>query len=1122
MPDNVVNKPPEGAKTSLPVDQWKGQWYQGTGGYWYPTDKPATKSTPPPAPTSAPAPPPAAPAPEAPKPTVPQIEVGIQQNTRETVSQADYARLDREAPLLANILRREGFEAYKRALPQFEATGFRLQQEQVNRTTEAVRVATERARVEAEAKVAPYKDWTAAELQNGRVENGVFTPSPYGVKGGVYTPYPEWAENKIVEAQNKAIKDLKPYLASGTTWLDVIKLVNEGRKSDAVQAAATVGEKSIDVAEAIKDGKEAQLRTLGVSPETIDQAKEYVRYDAIYKTVTGKPMSAQQKEKALNSLTQDFMTKDQTLRLETAKVMASLALDLAPVIGTYRYYQAAKADKRITAMEAVLLGASIAGDILFFTGIGAAVGTAARTAGGLSRTARMTAAVRGAKEASVAYLTAPWQVIRHPVETAKGAVKTVETIVRPSKIPLSATEVSYSTMRLPVKAFASGKEAMQVRDIATLAAIREGKFTSQIGDAKVTFAPARIQQFGGAAVHTTPDVRPFMEGVTITEGREGGLFVAPSLNTRFSMASAFGDMPEGGVRGAVIIRDQAILDTLGGSGKIYRGQVEIEALAKAGIKLPPPSQVLMTRAAKADVSVILKEAKALRLEGRIEEAIALESKAAALTKQGDKLALVVIGKPFTAQEIANLKFMGSLDNIQQMVTPAVRLTRKGKDISGAYDDLNAARREANSLVIEADRLRKAGNVTEAAATEARANELIYRTSQMAERLSSPAVMGGSARLALTMTRDTTLDRAIAEAPGGRIADIDLSQYRTSDIADALQGRPGRAVMTQDARALARGETIERQRLQVTQDSRRMARLDRTETEARRTIEASRQLEAADPRQRIAAEISREKAMRTIERVARDRAALRQEIARRAPMPVVRAPAATPRIPAPPRTEVPPRVPAPPRIEVPPRIPSTPPRTPPPRVPPIKVPPRIPSTPPRTPPPRVPPIKVPPKKPGVLLLGGNESKKRALLKNVEGLIARRRGQLGGKSVWHVHFYPFRDSDRVILLGDPPEGAITYTGPGSTDKSAMVVKGKPPSRMIFEDTGAVDDIIQPTKTRKLDIKSVVDQSVRIPKIRPPKTPRRQTRLNSVRMGKQYYTPIGGHIAISRRPLRRKRYK
>lgn len=110
----------------------------------------------------------------------------------------------------------------------------------------------------------------------------------------------------------------------------------------------------------------------------------------------------------------------------------------------------------------------------------------------------------------------------------------------------------------------------------------------------------------------------------------------------------------------------------------------------------------------------------------------------------------------------------------------------------------------------------------------------------------------------------------------------------------------------------------------------------------------------------------------------------------------------------------------------------------------------------------------------------------MLKQVEGLLAYRRGELKGKgSVWHIAYYPYGPKDKTILYGPAPEGAKMVKGKGSTDKSAKLIRGIQPTKPIFRNTGAVDDVILPTKERKgIIIRSVPDKIS--PRKNPPKYP------------------------------------
>jgi hypothetical protein len=631
-----------------------------------------------------------------------------------------------------------------------------------------------------------YADWTPEELVGGKVtKDGTYIPSPWGYKGGdKFVALPIWAKDKVAQAQLQAVNSLQSYL--------------------------TPDKKGFDVTAAVKAGKEAELRLLGATVNDIDQSKKNIETRM---NTPPTPAGATTKTGVYAKPTNvEPLTPDSSGNRALAGTIGGVALDMLPVVGSVREYQRASADGKWTPAEVGWFAASVGADVLTLSLVGAGAGMAARGAVGLGRWARVAAATRALGTATLAEITAPVEMIRHPVRTVKDIAKLGETLVRPSKIPLAATEVSTATVRLPVKAFRSPEEAMKVRDVGTLAAIREGKFSSQVGDVTLDLSPATIQRVGNpVAIHATPDYRPFLEGLTIQAGREGGLFVAPNLHTRFTMASAFGDMPKStqtGTRGAVIIRDQAILDKLGGSGKVYNGTVEVEALLKAGLDLPKPSQILFTRAPAADVTELLKEASILRQEGKIEDALALERKAKALKTQGDKIALLIIGKPFTAKEISELKIAGALDNIKDIITPPAKLSGKGIN---AYDELNDVRRGASGAILEAQKLRKAGKIEDAIAAEKRADELLSRASRMANRIGSPTSgIGGSLRVALISTNDRTPLTRLSSAQGTRSSTVDLSdrQLRTvSEIYNNRQlGRRAERVAGVISRDIAQRET----------------------------------------------------------------------------------------------------------------------------------------------------------------------------------------------------------------------------------------------------------------------------------------------------------------------------
>jgi hypothetical protein len=107
---------------------------------------------------------------------------------------------------------------------------------------------------------------------------------------------------------------------------------------------------------------------------------------------------------------------------------------------------------------------------------------------------------------------------------------------------------------------------------------------------------------------------------------------------------------------------------------------------------------------------------------------------------------------------------------------------------------------------------------------------------------------------------------------------------------------------------------------------------------------------------------------------------------------------------------------------------------------------------------------------------SDEEKRAFLKTVSGIVARRRGMLNGKAVYHVNYWPYKPENRIILLGEPPEGIRPAEGKGSVQDSATLISGIPPKKPIFSNTGAVDDVISSGGGRIITIRSIKDREVK----------------------------------------------
>lgn len=290
----------------------------------------------------------------------------------------------------------------------------------------------------------------------------------------------------------------------------------------------------------------------------------------------------------VDSTTGEIILKDgrpwqeKYLNAEFAK---DVGIGIIPIAGTYYFWN------RMNPWEK---GASIALDILTLIPFTTAISAGVRAGKG---------AWTSVGRAVLAEVKAPVTSILHPIETVKGLTSPLVTALKPSRIPVTAAEIRYNTVKIPVEAIGNAQDAKQARDILTQKAIQGEKAKIDINGTNIELTPIALQQkIGTAAVSATSDVRPFMAGTTVNTGREGGLFVSPTLHSRFTTSSAFGDMPKGGIPGALIIRDKKILESLQPSGKIYRNTAEVEKVIPSGMNLPAPSQILKMKSTPLEFS----------------------------------------------------------------------------------------------------------------------------------------------------------------------------------------------------------------------------------------------------------------------------------------------------------------------------------------------------------------------------------------------------------------------------------------------------------------------------------------------------------------------------------------
>lgn len=129
----------------------------------------------------------------------------------------------------------------------------------------------------------------------------------------------------------------------------------------------------------------------------------------------------------------------------------------------------------------------------------------------------------------------------------------------------------------------------------------------------------------------------------------------------------------------------------------------------------------------------------------------------------------------------------------------------------------------------------------------------------------------------------------------------------------------------------------------------------------------------------------------------------------------------------------------------------------------------------------------------------EAAKRKRIKESKGAVTYRMGQLHGKDVWHV---VMDTGEHLVVIGRVPEGArIVERGKGSARKTTQRIgrKGFQPFSIKH---GAVTANVRPAPVSRAG----ADISF--------------TPLRSKKIGRQFYTPHGKTILISRRPLTRKR--
>jgi hypothetical protein len=914
----------------------------------------------------------------------------------EWVTKLDYDKLNKASPTSADLLKREGTEALRTNIEQYQ---------KITAAQEAAYQAEEKAFREHLSKDDPYlydiyinKGAAAYNEAVDKREKDLAGinqrfEEKYTEVNGKWVIKSDWEKmpsvykdmiNKegwdsyetYINEYNDALSAVKDYIGPGVIPGPKQSIIDvSGQVTAEKTEAGTMTTGELDIVRYLLDNNDPKyLKTLGATDDDIkatqiyiaathsetDYIKEYFKERGWSTDIPWADFTKETSQKENDEYMAHVKEAQDSLysmvpEKRPSFIVKEIALGMIPVYGTYRYYQRAK-EGGISGSEAGQLAASAVFDVMCVVPVVGQLSAAARgtylagKAGQyLSAGVRLREIGKAAGAITLAEVKAPFTILAHPLDTLKAGLSPIETLLRGKKIPLSAIETKWNTARIPIAAVGDEKTALKLRDSVTDALIHGKNADVTIGDVNVKLSPAAVNRLGKPVmISATPDIRPYMDGAIIGKGKEveiiGGntaimgkgsdLYVSPTFHSRFAETTSTGMQIKDAVPGGLIIRDEKIIARLTPSGKVYRGTAEIEAKLAAGenIDLGKPSQYLMTR-----------------------------------TSYGKKLTLAVYGEPFSAAEIADLKLIGSLDTVKQIFKAPIQVKRLNK----VYDELAGLVEDRAELMREVENYRRAGKAAE-----------LQRASSSLARVNTDI--------------QSTYKNLEAEYKRNRVAIKTLMYRSTTGIA---------------------GYSLDR---------------------------VSNILRSTRPARRIAAETVRSRAaITTPERVTpiikRPRIGINPPV-RITPLP------SSPRMPpSPPDRRIPP---SPPEGRIPPKPPPgrTPPKSP------VKVPPRVPPATPR--PPGV------PKPPIFKLKIMTDKEKRKIIAEANGAIAWRQGQIGGKDRWDVIINPYTQQENyMMVLGATPRGASVIKGPGSAYATARLLYGHRLNRAVNVDSGFQDVKLTP---------------------------------------------------------------
>lgn len=469
---------------------------------------------------------------------------------------------------------------------------------------------------------------------------------------------------------------------------------------------------------------------------------------------------ARSKGMELTESKSEFVARAMKEQGSTGQLVGDFIINMVPIVGTAKNW-----DNMSTGGKA----GSIALDVLTIIPFVSTIAASSRAGLGLSRSVA---------QATMAELKAPFTTLMHPVATGKAAYSAIESLIMPKHIPLQSLEVSYHTIRLPVKAVGGdGKLAMQVRDDIMRKSASGEAPVSEIQGVRASIGTKAVNETVQTVVfHGTDDIRPFLDGVTINSPKEpkaavGGMYVAPSLNSRFSLAKSDGTVTEGGVKGFLMITDPKLIGALRPSGKLYKGTAEMELILPNGVNLPKPSQVVYSRAAN-----------------------------------GEGLTGLVFGPKLTPRQIAQMKVLGAPALVSDIFNPRTtasveqtalfdRYNAQAGRVAGLKKDVKAATNQSTKKALQAD-LRAAERELETLRLSVRRS---YGTSQ---RVGVGAITYGSLFRKPTRSAVRLDPRAVIRGNARSKIDLDPRVPIRSDRRETIKSR-GRVPTTSRGRVASR-------------------------------------------------------------------------------------------------------------------------------------------------------------------------------------------------------------------------------------------------------------------------------------------------------------------------------